>query len=53
MYSFDMVDDQYKYESIQYGYELEYEDESDDDLEISLEEMIELSDEILEMEEAF
>lgn len=33
MYSFDNTDNQYKYESIQHGYEvLEYEDETEEDL---------------------
>lgn len=33
MYSFDVVNDQYKYESIQHGYEvLEYEEETEEDL---------------------
>ena len=41
-----------KYESIQHGYEVDYYDEEElDVVEISLEEMLELEDEELELEE--
>lgn len=55
MYSFDNTDNSYKYESIQHGYEVEYYDEDEQDIvEISLEEMLELEDEmeLAELEEA-
>ena len=49
MYSWDKSVDDYKYESIQHGYEVaEYFDE--EPLEISLDEMLELEDE-MELEE--
>ena len=52
MYSFDRTDNSYKYESIQHGYEVEYYDEEElDVVEISLDEMLELEDEELELEE--
>jgi hypothetical protein len=51
MYSFDNTDNSYKYESIQHGYEVDYYDEEESDIvEISLEEMLELEDE-MELEE--
>ena len=51
MYSFDNKDNSYKYESIQHGYEIDYyDDEELDIVEISLEEMLELEDE-MELEE--
>ncbi len=51
MYSFDNTDNSYKYESIQHGYEVEYYDEVEaDPIELSLEEMLELEDE-MELEE--
>jgi len=51
MYSFDRTDNSYKYESIQHGYEVEYYDEVEaDPIELSLEEMLELEDE-MELEE--
>lgn len=51
MYSFDNKDNSYKYESIQHGYAVEYYDEEELDIvEISLEEMLELEDE-MELEE--
>ena len=51
MYSFDNKDNSYKYESIQHGYEVDYyDDEELDIVEISLEEMLELEDE-MELEE--
>jgi hypothetical protein len=51
MYSFDNKDNSYKYESIQHGYEVEYYDEVEaDPIELSLEEMLELEDE-MELEE--
>ena len=51
MYSFDNKDNSYKYESIQHGYEVDYYDEEELDIvEISLEEMLELEDE-MELEE--
>lgn len=53
MYSWEINVDEYKYESIQHGYEFQYDDEPEDDIEVSLEEMLELEDEALEMEEAF
>jgi hypothetical protein len=46
MYSFDNTDNSYKYESIQHGYEIDYFDEPADDVEISLDEMLELEDEM-------
>ena len=49
MYSFDNTDNSYKYESIQHGYEVEYYDE--EPVEISLDEMLELENEELELEE--
>ena len=50
MYSFDRVDNSYKYESIQHGYAVEYYDEEElaDPIEVSLDEMLELEDEELE-----
>jgi hypothetical protein len=51
MYSFDNNNNDYKYESIQHGYEVDYYEEVESDpIEISLEEMLELEDEI-ELEE--
>jgi hypothetical protein len=49
MYSFDNNKTEYKYESIQHGYAIEYYD--DEPLELSLEEMLELEDEEMEMDE--
>ena len=52
MYSFDRTDNSYKYESIQHGYEVDYyDDEEINPIEISLDEMLELEDEELELEE--
>lgn len=53
MYSWDKNVDEYKYESIQHGYEVDYFDEPADEVEVSLEEMLELEDEEMELEEAF
>jgi len=50
MYSFDNTNTEYKYESIQHGYAIEYYDE-EEPIEISLEEMLELEDEEMELEE--
>ena len=51
MYSFDNKDNSYKYESIQHGYEIEYyDDEEINPIEVSLDEMLELEDE-MELEE--
>ena len=51
MYSFDNKDNSYKYESIQHGYEIDYYDETEiDPIEVSLDEMLELEDE-MELEE--
>lgn len=52
MYSFDNNSTEYKYESIQHGYEIDYyyDDEESDVVEISLDEMLELEDE-MELEE--
>ena len=50
--SWEVNNKDYKYESIQYGYEIEYyDDEELDVVEIPLEEMLELEDEELELEE--
>ncbi|NDB85784.1 MAG: hypothetical protein EB127_24245 [Alphaproteobacteria bacterium] len=49
MYSFDNTNTDYKYESIQHGYEIEYYDE--EPIEISLDEMLELENEELELED--
>lgn len=52
MYSWERNVDDYKYESIQHGYEV-IDDFNDDEneLEISLDEMLELENEELELEE--
>lgn len=49
MYSWERNSNEYKYEAIQHGYEVEYFD--DEPLEISLDEMLELEDEELELAE--
>ena len=49
MYSWERNNNEAKYEAIQHGYEVEYFDE--EPLEISLDEMLELEDEELELEE--
>ena len=49
MYSWERNTNEYKYETIQHGYEVEYYDEEELDIvEVSLEEMLELEDEELE-----
>jgi len=49
MYSWERNSNEYKYETIQHGYEVEYFDE--EPVEISLDEMLELENEELELEE--
>ena len=49
MYSWERNSQEYKYESIQHGYESEYFDE--EPIEVSLEEMLELEDEEMEFDE--
>lgn len=43
----------YKYESIQHGYDVEFDDTEEEPIEISLEVMLENEEEELELEEVF
>lgn len=52
MYSWERNANAYKYESIQHGYEVEYLDDEQEPIEISLDAMLE-DEEELELEEIF
>lgn len=53
MYSWEMNSNEYKYESIQHGYEVEYLDDEVDETEVSLDAILESEEDELELEEVF
>lgn len=54
MYSWERNTNEYKYESIQHGYEVDYlDDEQQEPIEVSLDAMLENEADELELEEVF